>query len=343
MNSVRISTLLFGLLIGFPGGLIGLDHHRAAVAGDVVVALHQESSAVADTTVRIGDVANVLGATPSDRRSIEQLDLESLRDRDDCSITRKQIEMRLLLAGFERDSIKIIGPSTVSARRSSPAKLRSELERLLETKLSQQFAIAPERVDIRLTQTPQLESLEKRLAAGGFDVDLVPRNEFPVGRTRLAVSILDSSGNQYSHSFDALVSLSMRVAIARGPIAQGAVLKPEMFHAVDRLITQKADYANPDTAAGRTASRYIAGNSILLTSHFRSTRGRSSQTVKRNDLVDVVISVGRGEIRLKNARAMESGEIGDTIEVLNPQTNRRFNASILGKNLATVSTNLRRR
>ena len=61
-----------------------------------------------------------------------------------------------------------------------------------------------------------------------------------------------------------------------------------------------------------------------------------------NDVLDVVIMIGQGEIRLKNARAMESGQVGDTIEVLNPQTNRRISASIIGPNLATVSTMVRR-
>ncbi|PAY18233.1 flagella basal body P-ring formation protein FlgA [Rhodopirellula sp. SM50] len=335
MKSVRYAMLLISLLIFTPPD--------ASSAGDVVVALHQTSSPVADTTVRVGDIANVLHATPSQRREIEQLDLESLRDQDDCSITRKQVEMRLLLAGYERDSFNIIGPSTVSARRSSPAKLRSKLEQLLESELGEQFAVAPERVAIRLTQTPQLATLEQKLAAGEFAVELVPRNEFPIGRTRLTVAIIDSAGNQYSHSFDAQVSLSMTVAIASQPIAQGTVLKPDMFRLVDRSITQSADYANPDNAVGRTASRYIASNSILLTNHFHSTRSGHSQTVKRNDLVDVVISVGQGEIRLKNARAMEAGQIGETIEILNPQTNRRFNASIIGPNLATVSSTPRRR
>ncbi|QDV44133.1 flagellar basal body P-ring biosynthesis protein FlgA [Stieleria neptunia] len=335
MKSVRIVALLISFLV--------LARQDALSAGDVVVALHQTSSTVADTTVRIGDIANVLNATPSQRRDIEQLDLESLRDQDDCSITRKHVEMRLLLAGYERHSFNIIGPSTVSARRSSPAKLRSKLEQLLASDLGRQFAVAPERVAIRLTQTPQLATLEPKLAAGDFAVDLIPRNAFPIGRTRLAVAIIDSAGNQYSHSFDAQVSLSMKVAIASQPIAQGTVLKPDMFRLVDRSITQNADYANPDSTVGRTASRYIASNTILLTNHFHNTRAGHSQTVKRNDLVDVVISVGQGEIRLKNARAMEAGQIGDMIEVLNPQTNRRFNASIIGPNLATVSSNSRRR
>lgn len=334
MSTTRIVTILLCTMLA--------SCARSASAADVVIALHQTSSATSDPTVRIGDVARVFGGAPTDRRVIEQLDLESLRDQDDCSITRKQVEMRLLLAGYKRDTFQITGPPTVSARRSSPARLRSKLERLIESELARQFAVDTSRVAVHFVNTSQLESIERTLSNHELSVRVLPRNEFPIGRTRLPVDIIDAAGIRHSETFDVQVSLSMTVAIADGPIAQGTVIGPEMLHTVQRSITAKADYANPETAVGRTASRYIASNSILLTGHLLTPRAGSSQAVKRNGLLDVVINLGGGEIRLKNARAMESGNVGDTIEVLNPNTNRRINASIIGPNLATVSTTMRR-
>lgn len=309
-----------------------------AGAADVIIALNESSSAVSDQTVHVDDIASVFGGTAWDRQNIGELDLEALQDAGRCTITKKQVEMRLLLAGYKRDSFQITGPNLVAAKHTSPVQLRDELERLLQSEIARQFAVSAERVSVRLTNQSHLATLEKQLADNKLTVELSPKNEFPIGRTRLNIDLIDASGLRYPLALDAQVSLAMKVAIAKQPIARGSVVSANMFQLVDRAITTKADYVNPETAIGRTASRYIPSNSILLANHLVATRQDNNQGVRRNDLLDVVIKIGRGEVRLKDARAMESGRIGDTIEVLNPQTNRRINASIIGPNLATVSS-----
>ena len=311
-------------------------------AGDVIVALHQSSPAVTSQTVHVGDIASVIGGTPSDRRYIEQLDLETLSDQDACTISRNQVQMRLLLAGYRRNAIEVTGPANVTARRSAPARLRSKLEKSLQTEIGIQFGVDADRVSIRLTNDSQLTALEKKFSSNSISVELFPRNEFPIGQTRMMVGLLDPAGIRHTTSLDAQVGLSMKVAIASNPINRGTVIRPEMLRLVDRTITSKADYANPDNTVGRVASRYIGANAVLLVNHLATAPSGTSRSIRRNDLLDVVIRIGHGEIRLKNARAMESGTIGDTIEILNPQSNRRINATIIGENLATVSSNPRR-
>lgn len=314
---------------------------QLALAENVIVALHETPSAVSGQTVRVGDVASVFGGTAWDRKNIAQLDLESLQDQSQCSITRKQVEMRLLLAGYQRNSIQVTGPPFVQTRLTSPVQLRRELEQKLVEELSRQFAVQPERVAVHLTNATHLQSLEKALTPGELSIELVPRNEFPVGRSRLRIDVIGPDGMRQPLALDAQVSLAMKVAIASQPIPRGTVIKAGMFRMVDRAVTERADYLNPENAIGKTASRYIGNNSILLASHLAASRGAAS-TVKRNGLLDVVIKLAGSEIRLKDARAMESGAVGDTIQVLNPQTNRRINALIIGPNLATISSHPRR-
>ena len=313
-----------------------------ASAQSITIALRTATSSVDDATVRIADVADLHGGSSWDRRNIGQLDLESLANTPTCSITKKQVELRLMLAGYKRDAFRVTGPTIVSAKLSSPVEMRVELEKQLRGELSRHFAVRPERVSVRLTNPSHLASLEKSHSDGSFTIELMPRNEFPIGRSRLRIDLIAPTGARTPLTIDAQVGLTMKVAIASGPIPRGTVIQPEMFRMVDRSIGENADYLNPEVASGRTTSRYIAANSILLASHLTAARSTSDQQVKRNDLVDVVIKVGRGEIRLKDARAMGSGAIGDTIEVLNPQTNRRINALIIGPNLATVASNSRR-
>lgn len=322
--------------------LVVLAPARLGCAGDVIVALHETPTTISDQTVRVGDVARVLGGNASDRRAIEQLDLESLGEQAHCSITRKQVQMRLMLAGYQRGSFDVTGPVDIFALRSSPTQRRSELERSLQSEIGRQFGVDPNRVSVRLTSEIQMESLKQKNAFTGNRIKLLSRNEFPIGRTRLNVELIDASGVRLAQMLDAQISLSTKVVIAAEPIARGKVISPEMVRLVDREITARSDYANPEEIVGRTASRYIGSNSIVMANHLVAPRRGSNEIVKRNDLVDVVIKVGNGEIRLKGARAMESGQMGDTIEILNPNTNRRINASIVGPNLATLSPATRR-
>lgn len=306
-------------------------------ARGVIISLAQEDVGVDQKTVRIGDVARVVGVSGNELEYITELDLETLSEKDSCKISKQQITMRLLLAGFERDSFEVTGPGDVTAWRSSPTQMRGHIATLMANKLSEQFGMDSGRVSVRLTNAEQLKSIEATFPNPTFDLEILPPNEFPIGKQRLSVDLIDADGRRTGVILECQVSISMPVPIAVGPIARGSVIQPNMIRIVEREIVARADYASTDAIVGRTANRYISGNSIVLANHLIPTRRGTNDLVKRNDLVDVVVKIGNGEIRLKNAQALESGKMGDTIEVLNPQSGRRINASIIGPNLATTA------
>ncbi|WP_158222676.1 flagellar basal body P-ring formation chaperone FlgA [Rhodopirellula sp. MGV] len=314
---------------------------HVAVAGNLVLTMNTDRSTVTDGTVRVGDVAKIEGGSTTDRRLIARLDLDAIHDGEPCLVSQRQVNTRLLLAGFSRDEFQVIGASATSVVSASPGHQSKQISSIIESQLGQQFGIDAKRIDIRLENQTQLESFVNQFEISTRTISLAPRNDFPIGRTRLQLQCIAKGTTQTSipHQvwLDATVGLSMRVAVAKEPISRGVNITDSMFQIVDRTMTSRADFVDANSVAGRAASRYIAPGTILLANHLITTQTATQPIVRRNDLIDVVIRAGAGEIRLKNARAMEPGRAGDTIEVLNPKSGKRFNAEVVSANLATVA------
>ena len=151
------------------------------------------------------------------------------------------------------------------------------------------------------------------------------------------------SGQRRSHHFDVHVTMKTRVAITNRPVPRGQTITADLIRVVTRPIVNRTPVANPNDLIGKVANQSIDRDEILLASHVVKPDRRRYPVVRRNDLIDVVVRIGGADVRLKNARAMESGRIGDTIEVLNTRTNKRLSASIVSKNIAAIDLGVTRR
>ncbi|WP_230264687.1 flagellar basal body P-ring formation chaperone FlgA [Stieleria sp. JC731] len=313
----------------------------------VTLRVKEGQSGVTDRTVHIGDIATLEGGSTTDRRLMSQLDLDSVVDGQPCLISQRQINTRLLLAGFSRQDFQIIGPAVAQAISTSPDHQSKMITNILAAQLGSQFGIDAKRISIRLDNATQVDSFINQFDISSDAIKLAPRNDFPIGRTRLQMQCAQKSSTQsrlpHQVWLDVTVGLSMRVAVASEPVTRGATITDQMIQVVERTISSRADYVDADSVAGKTASRYVPPGTILLASHLIASRQSSTPVVKRNDVIDVVIRAGAGEIRLKNARAMEPGHPGDTIEILNPKSGKRFNAEVVSANLATIAPTGQRR
>ena len=310
-------------------------------AGQIVVAMKADSRTVDHSTVQIKDIASVLGGGVNERGRIQSLDLDSIQQGQPCVVSRKQIQMRMLLAGFQRADFVVSGPESVTLHRFSITDLRTELERQIAIGLRQQFGLSGETVVVRIANETVLKGVSEKLGSGVITASPHPQSELPIGRSRMLVDVSSVSGGRMSIPLDVNTSVMMELAIAKQPIPRGTTVTANMVRTVHREVSRRADYVVPAAAVGNQANRYVAVNAILLAGHFSSQSAAQLPVVKRNDLLDVVVSLPIGEIRLKNAKAMENGRVGDTIEILNPKTDRRINATIVGPNLARLPSTSR--
>lgn len=307
-------------------------------AGELKVVLNEVSVINADQRVTIGDVATVSGGTQSDRQRIEQLDLETMdRTASVRQIAKRQIELRVLVDGYARSGFEVIGPKTVTVRCSCARQLREKLETLATAEISRQFGLDNQSVGVRMENDHQIKAAEARLAAADFSTTVLFQPQLPIGKTQIQFEFLSETGDRFLFAFDAQVIVSMEVALATRSIAKGTVVDADMIQVIKRPMVKREDFADGSDVIGRVAKRDIFRNDVVLSSDIEAI-GRTELTpvVKRNDVLDVIIEVGSGQVRLKNARAMSQGAIGDTIVVLNTRTNIRLSATVVDRNLAKI-------
>lgn len=125
-------THLLALVVALaPGG---------SPAADLVVVEIPERASVRTALVAVGDVTKISGGTVVDRAAVSRLDLAEIPARDTAAtVTRRYIETRLRLAGFDPSRVTVTGADRVTVtpeRRAVTAEevvvaARDELARLL--------------------------------------------------------------------------------------------------------------------------------------------------------------------------------------------------------------------
>jgi flagella basal body P-ring formation protein FlgA len=311
--------------------------HSQASAQQIRVAIKDSAVVSKHSIIRIDDIADLSGGSDSDRQRMARLDLESMNAiPDHCEILRRQVVIRLLVDGFPRDQFEVEGPQSITVRSEMPANLRPRLESDLQKEISRQFALNDDRVSVRLTNETQLQSVRRRLGGATFNTKVLLSPQLPLGRTNIEVEFSMQAGDRFVERFETQVVVEMSLAIAKEPIGRGQTLRNEMFDIVTRPVVRKADFALASAVVGQVAKRDISSNEVILRGHVGKLVARTDPVIKRNDLLDVIVPLGASEIRLKNARSLSVGDVGDTITVVNTRSNRQLSAVVVDRNLARV-------
>ena len=308
-------------------------------ANDLTINLRPAALSAPHSRVTVGDVSSITGGTTQQRHRISELDLDTLdRSIGACLITRRQVELRVLVDGWRRNQFQVVGPEQVNVRCSSAKQLREQLEALLTREIGRQFGLDTETVAVRLVSQQQIKSAESALLSGDFSATVLFPAQLPIGKTRIQVEFQEPGGNRFLQEFESQVIISMQVAVANQAIPKGTVVDENMISVIRRPIQTREHFADPKQVIGHVASRDIDSNAVVLGNDVSKPSATRTPIVKRNDMLDVVVKLGTNEVRLKNAKVMSSGAIGEPIVVLNTRSGVQFTATVVNRNLAEVSS-----
>ncbi len=310
-------------------------------ANDLKINLKPAALSAPQSRVTVGDVSSITGGTTQQRHRISGLDLDTLDPNvGACLITRRQVELRVLVDGWRRDQFQVVGPEQVNVRCSSAKQLRGKLEALLTKEIGRQFGLDTDTVAVRLVSHQQIKSAESALVSEDFSATVLFPAQLPIGKTRIQVEFQESNGNRFLQEFESQVIISRQVALANQAIPKGTVVDANMITVIERPIQNREHFADSKQVIGQVASRDIASNAVLLSNDVAKSSANRTPIVKRNDMLDVVVKLGTNEILLKNAKVMSAGAIGEPIVVLNTRSGVQFTATVVNRNLAEVSSSL---
>ena len=331
MISLSRIKLFAALVLAWNAGLC-----LAPCSAEVTVSVRERVS-INRSRITIGDVAIIKGGTANQQSHIAALDLEALAETvPNYRITSREIEARLLVAGYRRHQFHVTGARTVAIRLSKTNEFRQSLEGLMQREFARQFGIDAFDVSIRISGEEQLQAADARIAGDEYSATLLFDSQLPIGKTTVQVEFA-TLRERFSAEFPAQVILTTEVAVAARNVARGAVIDESSIRRIRRPIVRKADFADPHQLMGRVAKVEILKNDVVLTSYLTETTQNRSSVVQRNDLIDVVVPLGNAQVRLKNARVLRAGNIGDTITVLNTRSNNELSARVVSRTEAIVS------
>ena len=315
---------------------------NAISATEVVVRLSEDVTMLSvnrrDMPITIGDVAQINGGSAADRSRIQLLDLASFdRSSESVRITRREIELRLLIDRFERNDFRVVGPREVEVQLAQSDWLSGYLEKLFASEISRQFGLRSENVTVRLLDSDAVMLTEAQLDSKHLHATVLLPTQAPFGRSKIEAELKDRYGKTLLKEFDVNVIVSMEVALAKQRIRRGTVVTKDMFQTLTRPIRRRDDFAPPAEIAGNVAKTDIAPSQIILGNHLNLPRPNTGPVVRVNQLIDVIVNYGGNQVRLKNAKVMSSGKIGDSITVLNPRSRQRFAATVQDSSTAVVA------
>ena len=331
---MRFCAALLGMAIA--GQTISGDA-LAAESGRIRIELRRQTLRIPNDNISIGDIATISGGSTAQRNRIASLDLEQFPSRQTTlSISDRQVQMRLLVDGFRRSQFVVSGPTAIEVARGTPQSLSLTLEAQLAREIARQFALDRDAVSVHLSNRQRIESVQNQLNGESYDIAVLLGSRLPMGKTFIEVEFSTQSGRRIVERFDTQVIIDVMVAVAKGPITAGTLIDQSMIQMVNRPFTRSADFAQQGQVVGRVAQRKIASNEVILQGYLSEPSNRQEPVVKRNDLLDVIVPLGDSEVRLKNARSMSVGHVGDTITVVNTRSNRQLSAVVVDRNLARV-------
>ncbi len=306
--------------------LLSVAITTAVTIETVRVTVHSRPVSTDKIVVTVGDLATISGGSEFQRTRISQLDIDVLStEKPVLYIPRKQIKMRILLAGVTEDSPHVDGPEMIEVRLHANAEFQKRIESIVQQELSSQFGLRIENVTVTLLDNDSAKQVREHLDLNHVDGTAFFSTRLPLGRQSVRLELNDVHGNRYSATLDFQIAVVRDVLITTEPISKGRILTADYFQQTQRPIDdQTIQLVSLDQMEGKVAARDLASNVLLQSSHITERSRTARYVVKRNSYVDLIRDDGKISIRLKNARVLTPGAVGDTVEVLNTQSNQKL-------------------
>jgi flagella basal body P-ring formation protein FlgA len=161
--------------------------------------------------------------------------------------------------------------------------------------------------------------------------------ELPLGQKHIAVQLSDTSGQTHETRLNVRIALFRELVVASKPIRKGDVMNADNVESVRRAIdSRRVRFASLEQVVGRTSRADIGQYDLIKSSGVQTTVRKTEHAIRKNALINVIVRRGPLEVTLKGARAIDSGNPGDQIALLNPHTREQIVARVIDGSTAEV-------
>lgn len=297
------------------------------------VQLKTSDVTVYESMVTIADVATIESKNRHTAMKIGELDLELLKkDGDQVRIDRKQIEMRIRVSEFKSQTIRIGGSTEVTVTRMSKINPSKIIKRAATVAIAKQFGLEESEIRVSLSEkmdTPKMTALANAIESA---IVVLPTG-LPLGEAKIRFVFQDDQGADQSLEVKCRVTVLTDMVVAKRTIPSRTTITKDDVKVVNRPLEDRRlnPASNLKDVIGKTARTVISIHDVVTTSDLTDTPPRP--IVNRNDIVDVLYTNGPLSARFKNVKVLSAGAVGDPVEFINPQTQKRVIARVVNESL----------
>lgn len=318
--------------------MAGATTNLQAQSSSNVIELQIKGSAISvdHKELLISDVAELSGGRTKIRKLAGNLDLDELSLSRDVVVTSGQIRARLLVEGFPAENIKVTGPQRIQVRFIKQDDLHQRIESKIESELSRQFGVGIADVQVHLSPKTDLSQISDAIDVRQFEAMAIFPSKLPLGDKTIQVEFTDTKGQRLSTRINVQIIVMKEMVVTSSSVARGTVITASHVQTVKRpMASGNAELATVD-CIGCTAIRDIPPYEIVSSRYVTKQQQQKQAVVKQNSLVDILLVRGRMNIRMRNAKALTSGAVGETIQVLNTESNKRISAIVKDQSTVVV-------
>ncbi len=317
--------LLLALAVTFLGGFSGQD-----LTAQVSVQIRNSELRVAKSTVQLGDIATLSVSSPEVAKTLQNIDVDSFNgNANEIWITKEQIRIRLLLAGFDVAASDISGPEEFKVSRIDQDDTRQIIQTLLNQQLSSQFAIPESAIQVTIDSNFKIAN-DSHMDFRTLKLEPLGRPDIPLGKSTLPTMIRDSQNKFQPMNVPVTVAIYRELAVAKMDIARGTVLTRENLDSVRRPVsTNSTGFLTMAHALGKESNADIATYELIKPNAIKSVVVKQDALIKKNSIVSAVLRSGHLTVTLKKIKALEDANLGDTIQVINMNNNERLFAKVI--------------
>ncbi|SFI36492.1 flagellar basal body P-ring formation chaperone FlgA [Planctomicrobium piriforme] len=330
MRQRRRSLALFIAVLATAGGLHVLQAEPEPAKASVRL---KASAVVSSEKVRLEDVAEIIDNDPVRRARLRDLDLAVFEQRDALTLDRDFIEIRILLAGFDRSTIVLNGEKQVKILPPAPVSLTDMgVEEAVYTELCRQFSISPDELHVKLV-SPFIGNLTSAaLKMENPRIEVMRVAQLPLGRSQLTVRILDGERLVIAKPASFEVARRQQVVVATTSLDRTHVLSEANMQNEIRFVDSPVDRLFAEQLVGHRVTTPLKPGEVITLRHVgEEVIPEAPLLVQARDPVRLIAKKGRLTVTIPVAEALQAGKRGQLIRVRNLQSNQIVTGQVVDR------------
>lgn len=284
--------------------------------------------------VTIDDVAQITGGDLVTRREIGQLDLALIEHETVNSLSKRQIRLRIQLAGLAGEHVKVVGDDKVLLR---PPLSSSNPQRLLDTlrpKVADRLGVSPTDVRLRLSR-PLAEDAE--ILEPGVQLEFFIPAAVRVGPLTVRAGIYEHGRLRQTVPISLDLQVAQAVTVTTRTIESGETITSADIATERRVLSREIARHAATNVVGEIAKKSILKGAVVSSLDLAASASSAKPIVVRNrDIVEIVARRNSLRVTISGGMALQQGAVGDAIRVKNPSSGKVLTAMVVDEGTVEI-------